>query len=126
MTGYTFVYGVDGFGADTAPAYEEGVFLDYEKAWNHFKNLTQKILKERDQVFYEEGYGEDFWPEEDELTNLWNEMEKRDFDDESTEKFSASMDNHILCDIDEICNRINEYDDPPYGFYQMIEIEVIE
>ena len=94
MTGYIFVYGVDGFGEDTAPAYEEGVFLDCEKAWAHFKDLTERQLKETNRKFYERGYEEE--------------------------------ETHILHDLDEICERINDYDDPPFGFYQMIEIEIIE
>ena len=29
MKGYVFTYGVDGFGADVAPAYEEGCYNAY-------------------------------------------------------------------------------------------------
>lgn len=128
MVGYTFVFGVDGFGADTAPAYEEGVFLNYEKAFAHFKTLTQKQLRKTERNFYEEGYGEDYWPPEDtELENLWDAIEESNYDEELMDKFDALMDTHILHDIDMICNHIiKHYDDPPFNFYQMVEVEIIE
>ena len=128
MIGYTFVYGVDGFGADVAPAYEEGVFLNYEKAFAHFKTLTQRQLEMTGRNFYEEGYGEDYWPLEDtELENLFNAIEESDYDEELIAKFDALMDTHILHDIDIICNHIIDYyDDPPFNFYQIVEVEIIE
>ena len=128
MIGYTFVFGVDGFGADTAPAYEEGVFLSYEKAFAHFKTLTQKRLEMTGRKFYEEGYGEDYWPNEDlELESLWNELQENDFDEKLMEKFDKMMDAHVLHDIDAICNHINNHPDgPPIDFYQMVEVEIIE
>lgn len=49
MRGYAFIYGVDGFGADVAPALEEGIFLNYEEAF-------QKQLKLNDMWYDEEGY----------------------------------------------------------------------
>ena len=54
MTGYTFVYGVDGFGADVDPAYEEGIYLDYNKAYNHLKELTTQIIENeiQDEIIY--------------------------------------------------------------------------
>lgn len=128
MIGYTFVYGVDGFGADVAPAYEEGVFLNYEKAFTHFKTLTQRQLERTGRKFYEEGYGEDYWPLEDtELEELWDTIEKSDYDEELMKKLDALMDTHVLHDIDTICNFIIDYyDDPPFNFYQMVEVEIIE
>jgi len=44
MTGYAFILGVDGFGADNEPAYEEGIYLDYDKAFAHLKELNRKIM----------------------------------------------------------------------------------
>lgn len=52
---YAFVEGVDGFGADVAPAYEEGIYLDFDKAWKKFVELTQKALDKND---YFESYDE--------------------------------------------------------------------
>ena len=43
MTGYVFTYGVDGFGADIAPAHEEGVYLSYESAFNHLCELNAPL-----------------------------------------------------------------------------------
>lgn len=128
MIGYTFVFGVDGFGADVAPAYEEGVFLNYEKAFAHFKTLTQKQLEKTGRKFYEEGYGEDYWPLEDtELEELWDAIEKSDYNEELMKKLDALMDTHVLHDIDTICNFIIDYyDDPPFNFYQIVEVEIIE
>ena len=44
--GYAFVYGVDGFGADTAPALEEGIYLDFDKAFKHFCDLNKPLWKD--------------------------------------------------------------------------------
>lgn len=42
MKGYVFNYGVDGFGADVAPAHEIGCYLDFDKALEKCKELNQK------------------------------------------------------------------------------------
>lgn len=47
MKGYIFTYGVDGFGADIAPAYEEGCYLDFDKAFNHLIELNHKEYVKR-------------------------------------------------------------------------------
>ena len=47
MKGYIFTYGVDGFGADVAPAYEEGCYLDFDKAFNHLIELNHEIYIKR-------------------------------------------------------------------------------
>lgn len=45
MKGYTFIRGVDGFGEDITPAYEEGVYLNYEKAYEKLKKLTKECVE---------------------------------------------------------------------------------
>ena len=118
MKGYVFTYGVDGFGADTAPAFEEGCYLNYKKAFEHFKELTQKSLSENERYFYEDGYREDCFPEEDkELTEA--------YENENWNLFDELMEKHILTDINDICLRIMDYGEPPFGFYKMEEIEII-
>lgn len=114
---YTFVYGVDGFGADTSPAYEEGVFLNREKAFARQKELNHHLVYDRD--FYEEGWGEDYWPNDNELCN------KLDFE-ENWDALDEEIDKHRVTDLDEICRLINEMDEPPFNWYQMVEYEVIE
>lgn len=42
MKGYVFNYGVDGFGADVAPAHSVGCYLDYNKALEKCKKLNQR------------------------------------------------------------------------------------
>ena len=46
MVGYVFTYGVDGFGADTAPAHEEGVYLNYDAAFKHLCELNEPLIEE--------------------------------------------------------------------------------
>lgn len=59
MKGYVFTYGVDGFGADTAPAFEEGCYLNFEKAFAHLVELNHQIWAER-HAEAEEDYWEEF------------------------------------------------------------------
>lgn len=117
MKGYTFVYGVDGFGADVAPAYEEGCYLDFEKAFNHLKELNKHQLENSEQVFYEEGYGEDYYPKKD------KEMRKAE-ENEDWELMDQLLNKHVLTDINAICQRIIEMDEPPYDMYSLVEIEI--
>lgn len=113
---YTFVYGVDGFGADTAPAYEEGVYLDYKKALEKQKKLNAGIMKGcPGRKFYEEGWGEDFCP------NEYEELTDKLVEDENWDALEELYAEHTLTDMESICLRINEYDVPPYGFYQIVE-----
>lgn len=44
MVGYAFCYGVDGFGADIAPALEEGIYTDLEKAFSHLIKLNHEMF----------------------------------------------------------------------------------
>lgn len=46
MKGYIFTFGVDGFGADVAPAIEEGVYTNYETAFYHLCELNKPRYKE--------------------------------------------------------------------------------
>lgn len=45
MTGWIFTYGVDGFGADVAPAHEEGVYLNRNKAFKRLCELNKNEIK---------------------------------------------------------------------------------
>ena len=119
MKGYVFTYGVDGFGADVAPAYECGCYLDYDKAFRKLCELNAEILEGSNRVFYEEGYGEDHYPDSNII--LRKAEEKRDWT-----AFEAEMEKHILTDIVAICKRIIEYDEPPFGMYSMVEIQIKE
>ena len=99
MKGYVFTYGVDGFGADVAPAYEYGCYLDYNKAFRKLCDLNAQTLADSDIVFYEEGYGEDYYP--DDNTILREAEEKRDW-----AAYEAELQKHILTDTVAICKRI--------------------
>ena len=50
---WALVFGVDGFGADTAPALEEGIFLNKEEALEHCIKLNLEQLKENECDIYE-------------------------------------------------------------------------
>lgn len=118
MKGYVFTYGVDGFGADVAPAHEIGVYLDFEKAFAKLVELNHEAMKEEDLVFYESGYGEDFYPDTD--VELAEAEEKEDWD-----LFNKLLKKHILENEKEINKKfINE--EPCFGMYALEEIEIIE
>ena len=118
MTGYAFIVGVDGFGADTAPAYEEGIYTDYDKAFAHLCELNQLAMREAPFSFYEEGYGEDYYPE----TNI---ILAKAEEEEDWDTFAAEMKKHEITDVKTICDIIiNRYDDPPIGFYTMVEVNI--
>lgn len=119
MTGYVFTYGVDGFGADIAPAHEEGVYLDYNKAFQHLCELNNESHEEREYTFYEPGYAEDRYPE----TNI---ILKRAEEEKDWDAYEEELNKHIITDIEKICDRILDYDVPPFGYYSMEEIEIHE
>ena len=118
MKGYVFTYGVDGLGADTAPAYEEGCYLNFDKAFARLVELNHKAIEADDYGFFEEGYGIDYYPEEDkELI----EAEKN----EDWDLFDKLMDKHKLANEVEINKKfINT--EPSYGMYALEEIEIKE
>lgn len=114
MFGYVFVYGVDGFGEDTSFDAREGVYLNFDKAFARQCELNAGCTS-----LYEEGYGEDYYPETNHILAEAEENEDWDAYDEELAK-------HILTDIKEICEQINSFDEPPFGYYQLIEVEIYE
>ena len=121
MKGYVFTRGVDGFGADVAPAYEEGCYLDYDKAFKHLCELNDmEALKECGIVMYEKGYGADYYPDD----NMILRQAEEEDDEELWEK---EMSKHIITDTAMYCKRImEEWDEPPIGLYRIEEIEIKE
>ena len=118
MTGYVFIYGVDGFGADTAPAHENGCYLNFKKAFNRLVELNHEKIKKNDYFIYEKGYGEDYYPKTD------KELAKAE--KENWDLFDELMNQHILKDEIEINKRLLEYEEIPFGFYGLEKIEIIE
>lgn len=119
MKGYVFTYGVDGFGADTAPAFEEGCFLNFDKAFAHLIELNHKrILIDNSFGFYEEEYGIDFYPDND--TELFKAEEEENWD-----LFDKLLEKHKITDEIEINKRFVNHE-PWYGFYALEEIEIKE
>ena len=115
MKGYVFTMGVDGFGEDTAPAHEFGVYLDFNKAFKKLVELNHEVIKKYD--FYEED-GEDFYPETDK--ELDDAFEKDDWI-----LFEKLMQKHIIKDEIEINKQfINE--EPYCGMYALDEVEIFE
>lgn len=119
MKGYVFTFGVDGFGADVAPAYEEGCYLDYDKAFAHLCELNERVIQGSFHTFYEEGYGEDYYPEDD--IALRQAEEKQDWP-----RYEAELNKHVLTDITAICKRILDFSMPPLNMYSMEENEIKE
>lgn len=119
MVGYVFTFGVDGFGADVAPAHTEGVYLDYDAAFKHLCKLNESAIKNDEHTFYEDGYGEDHYPESDEA--MAKAQENDDLD-----AIAAELEKHKITSVSEICKRIMQYEIPPFGMYSMEEIEIID
>lgn len=118
MKGYVFTYGVDGFGADIAPAHEVGVYLDFDKAFAKLIELNHDAIKEHPSNFYEKGYEIDTYPEND--LELIKAEEEEDW-----ELFDKLMNKHIISNE----KKINEQfinTEPYYGMYALEEIEIIE
>lgn len=116
MKGYIFTYGVDGFGADVAPAHEEGCYLNFEKAFAHLMELNHTEIGNH--TFYELGYGEDYYPSKDKALRQAEE-------EENWELFDKLMSEHLVTNEIEINKKfINK--EPWYGMYAMEEIEIIE
>ena len=121
MKGYTFVFGVDGFGYDVAPAYDQGVYLDYNKAYARLIELNTAQLFTHDYAVYEEGYGVDYFPD-DNLIMAKAEKE------EDWDTYSEELDKHMTSDPKAVCDYILETfaGEPPIGFYSIVEIEIHE
>lgn len=119
MKGYVFVYGVDGFGMDTAPAHEEGCYTNFEKAFAHLVELNHKIISSDDFTMYEDGYGEDYFPHYD------KELSKAE-KDEDWDLFDKLMEKHIITDEIEINKEFINCEFPYLNMYAIEEIEIIE
>lgn len=119
MKGYVFTYGVDGFGADTAPAFKEGCYLNFDKAFMHLVELNHDAVISSDYGFYEDGYGIDYYPNSDiELVHAE--------DTENWELFDKLMSTHLIIDEIEINKRFVNCEQPRYGMYALEEIEIKE
>lgn len=118
IKGWIFTYGVDGFGADTSPAYEEGCYLNFDKAFKHLMELNHESIFDDDYGFYEEGYGIDFYPSSDkELTHAE--------ETENWELYDKLIKSHRIYDEKEI-NKQFINTEPRFDMYALSEIEIIK
>lgn len=115
---WALVYGVDGFGADIAPALEEGIFLSKEEALEHCIKLNLEMLEDNDYHIYEKGWGEDYWDEESEDGKILSELaESYDFDNPL---FDEIIKRHALNDK-EAAEDLAMREDPVLNFYSIQE-----
>lgn len=112
---WALVYGVDGFGADTAPALEEGIFLNKETALKHCIKLNLKQLKENPIDLYEEGWGEDYYDEESEDGKILLALE--DKNDYQNPLWVEIFDRHILKGAREKAKLLALKEEPWCNFY---------
>lgn len=121
MRGWVFIFGVDGFGEDVTPAHEEGIYLNFNKAFKRLCELNSKILnsKMNHSSFFEEGYGGDYYPDDDIELKQAEEME-------NWELFDTLLNKHRITNIEKICSRYCVNEEPPLGFYAIEEIEIFE
>lgn len=112
--GYAFVCGCpDGYKELVT---NEGVYLNYKSAFQHLIELNEPLGLD---FIYEEGYGEDYYPDDDFVCTVLEEAE-------DWEGLSKEIESHRLTDISAICNRIMDMDIIPYGAYAIEEIEIHE
>lgn len=115
---WALVYGVDGFGADIAPALEEGIFLSKEDALEHCIKLNLDMLENSDYRIYEEGWGVDYWDEESEDGKILSELaEDYDFDNPL---FDEILERHALSD-EEAAEKLSLREEPLLNFYSVQE-----
>lgn len=109
MTGYVFTFGVDGFGADVAPAFEEGCYLNFNKAFKHLIKLNHEMyLQLREEAFKGNG-------------NIEIELLKKDFLEIGDEIHAYALED------EKTFNRklgVEAYE-PWYDMYGLEEIEII-
>ena len=116
MRGWVFTFGVDGFGENVAPAHEEGIYLNFDKA---FKRLCELNSKMNHSSFFEKGYGEDYYPDDDIELKQAEKME-------NWELFDTLLNKHCITDIEKICSIYCVNKEPPFGLYAIEEIEIFE
>lgn len=110
MSGWVFTYSVDGL-----LAYEEGVYLDFDKAFERLCELNSEKLEGL--MFYEKGYGIGYHPKED------KEMEKAK-KDEDWELYNKLAEKHTYTDIKRFCKENCLTGEPGFGYYAIEEIDI--
>lgn len=115
--GYVFVVGVDGFGQDVAPAIEEGIYFDFDKAFQRLVELNHNGIQNCD-PFYEEGYGEYECPESDK--KMAKALKEKNWD-----LFYTLLEDHILTDENEINKQFIDCD-PYFHMYALQKIEIMD
>ena len=115
QTAWALVYGVDGFGADTAPALEEGIFLNRETALEHCIKLNLERLKENNVDLYDEGWCEDCYDEESEDGKILLALEEKG--DYHNPLWDEIYDKHTIRDAKEKAKLLALKEEPWFNFY---------
>ena len=123
MKAYSFITR-DRFYGWISTEYELGVYLDFSKAFEKLIELNDPVKEST--TFYEDGYGIDYWPDDDEELNQAADNDEDDLIDSLLEK-------HRITDIREICKRLcfslngpNDLENLSCEFYGLMESEIIE
>ena len=115
QTAWALIYGVDGFGADIAPALEEGIFLNRETALEHCIQLNLEQFKKNDINLYDKGWGEDYYDEESEDGKILLALE--DKDDYQNPLWDEIFDKHTIKDTREKAKMLALRKEPLHNFY---------
>jgi len=120
MKGYVFTFGYDDFGEDVAPAHEEGIYLNFDKAFKRLCELNSKMLNSKKKSpFFEKGYSEDYYPD--------NDIELKQAEEtKNWELFDTLLNKHRITDIEKICSMYCVNKKPYFEFYAIEEIEIFE
>lgn len=118
MTGYVFGRGFEDW-CNMVIDVKEGVYCDFEKAFKHLVELNKEQIDFY--PLYEDGYGEDYFPESDE--ELCEAENNEDWD-----LVGKLIERHRIYDPLVATNLIlKEYkEEPPHGYYSLKEIDIIK
>lgn len=96
-----------------------GAFLSYDAALAKQIELNKGIEESDEYYFFEEGYDEDHFPDDDVI--LSQAYKNHDWD-----TYDAELAKHRITNVEEICRRINRsWEEPPIGCYKIEELELI-
>ena len=115
QTAWALVYGVDGFGADIAPALEEGIFLNKKTALEHCIKLNLERLKENNIDLYEDGWSEDYYDEKSEDGKVLLALEANH--DYRNPLWDEIYSKHTIKDAKEKAKLLALKEEPWFNFY---------
>lgn len=109
-----------------------GIYLFFEDALEQLKLETQKSIDLRGfpKECYEDGYGVDFYPEDDEvcaglehkmINALWPEEK-----DKYYQLLNEEIEKHRIKDFNSLIKHLSSFGEPPTDFYGLVEVDIMD